>query len=87
MEEYITAEELSYRIKEKKQTVYNRVYKGDFTLGVHYVKPTSRKLLFKWSAIVLWLEGDTKHIDASTPAASGFNHQRHTNRISSNINI
>jgi hypothetical protein len=66
MEEYITAEELSSRIKEKKQTVYNRIYKQEFILGIHYVKPTPKKLLFKWSAIVRWLEGPDYEFDTRT---------------------
>lgn len=63
MEEYINAEELSLRIKEKKQTIYNRIYKKEFILGIHYVKPTPKKLLFKWNAIISWLEGSSQAIE------------------------
>jgi hypothetical protein len=31
--------------------------KGKLLLGTHYFKPNGR-LIFKWSAIVQWIEGD-----------------------------
>jgi hypothetical protein len=57
MEEYLTTKELSTRIKDAPVTIRNRVYKGDFKKGVHYVKAGPRKLLFIWSAIERWLHG------------------------------
>ena len=57
MEEYITNIELSSRIKLTPATIRNKVYRGDFKLGVHYVKAGPRKLLFIWSAIERWLHG------------------------------
>ena len=56
MEEYLTAQELSHRIKFSKQTLYNLIYKGTLVLGKHYLKPTPKKILFKWSEIQLWME-------------------------------
>ena len=56
MEEYLTAQELSHRIKFSKQTLYNLIYKGTLVLGKHYLKPTPKKILFKWSEIQSWME-------------------------------
>jgi len=57
MEEYLTITELSSRIKMTPGTIRNLVWKHDLIENVHYVKPTSRKLLFVWSAIEKWLYG------------------------------
>ena len=55
MEEYLTVKELSARIKFSRQTLYNLIHKGTFILGKHYLKPTPKKVLFKWSAIKAWM--------------------------------
>ena len=62
MEEYLTATELAVRIKFSRQTLYNLIYKGSFVLGKHYLKPTPKKLLFKWSEIQKWM-GDSEDLD------------------------
>ena len=67
MEEYLTIDELSERIKFSKQSLYNFIYKGTFVLGKHYLKPTRKKILFKWSEILIWL-GEDAHIHSSTNA-------------------
>ena len=54
--EYLTVDELSQRIKFSKQTLYNMISKGEFILQEHYLKPTPKKVLFKWSAIQAWME-------------------------------
>jgi hypothetical protein len=56
MEEYLTVDELSSKIKYSKQSVYNLIYKKIFILGKHYFKPTPKKILFKWSEVQTWLE-------------------------------
>jgi hypothetical protein len=58
LEDYLTVNELSQRIKMSKQTIYNRIHGGKFTIGKHYLKPTPKKILFKWSQIQAWL-GET----------------------------
>lgn len=58
MEEYLTTNELSQRIKMAPGTIRNLVCKGVFVNGVHYIKPTSRKLLFIWGEIEAWLHGN-----------------------------
>jgi predicted DNA-binding transcriptional regulator AlpA len=65
-EEYLTMGELCQRIKFSKQTVYNWIYQSKFSLGVHYLKPSRKKVLFKWSAIKAWLEGDSIQSAVST---------------------
>lgn len=55
MEEYLTVKELSSRIKFSKQSLYNIIHKGGFILGKHYLKPTPKKILFKWSEIQTWM--------------------------------
>jgi len=56
MEEYLTVDELSSRIKFSKQSLYNLIYKKTFIIGKHYFKPTPKKILFKWSEIQTWIE-------------------------------
>ena len=55
MEEYLTTVELSERIKMAPGTIRNLVWKNELKKNVHYLKPTSRKLLFVWSQIQEWL--------------------------------
>jgi len=59
MEEYLTIDGLCLRIKYQKQTIYNLIYKKVFILGKHFLKPTPRKILFKWSAIQAWIGEDS----------------------------
>lgn len=63
MEEYLTTAELSERIKMAPGTIRNLVWQNKLKKDVHYVKPTSRKLLFVWSKMKAWLHGDTPSID------------------------
>ena len=69
MEEYLTIDELSSRIKFSRQSLYNLIYKGTFILGKHYLKPTRKKILFKWSEILNWL-GDTSGLKTQSDAES-----------------
>ena len=71
MEEYITVRELSKRCKLAEQTVYNMIYKKTFVLNQHYFKPSPRKILFKWSAVKIWLKGNHSNvtIKSSDPAS------------------
>ena len=57
MEQYLTAKELGERIKMTPGTIRNLVWKKVFIKGVHYLKPTPRKLVFIWSAVEAWLHG------------------------------
>ena len=58
MEEYLTVKELSEKIKFSKQSLYNLIHRGTFILGKHYLKPTPKKVLFKWSEIRSWMGDD-----------------------------
>lgn len=74
MEEYFTVDELSEKIKFSKQTLYNLIHKGTFILGKHYLKPSPKKVLFKWSEIQVWMgeatdSNDDDPIDLDIPAA------------------
>lgn len=55
MEEYLTTTELSERIKMAPGTIRNLVWKKSLKEGIHYIKPTPRKILFVWSAVESWL--------------------------------
>ena len=67
MEEYLTVKELSERIKLAKQTIYNMIHKKEFVLNKHYYKPKAKIILFKWSAIEKWLEGDSPDLNEKNP--------------------
>ena len=56
LEEYLTVAELSERIKFSRQTIYNMISTGKFVKGLHYVKPSRKKVLFTWSSTRAWLE-------------------------------
>ena len=55
MEEYLSVKELSRRIKMPPGTIRNLIWKKEFLEGIHFVKPTPRKILFAWSAVEQWL--------------------------------
>jgi hypothetical protein len=69
MDEYLTVIELSARIKFSKQSLYNLIHKGSLVLGKHYLKPTPKKILFKWSEIKIWM-GEPFYTDDHTNANS-----------------
>ena len=75
MEEYITVKELSERIKLAQQTIYNFIYLGKFALGQHYLKPTPKKILFKWSEIKKWMGEDNAHPDHTGETTSEPNRE------------
>ncbi len=55
-EVYLGTKRLCEKIDCAPQTLYNWVCQKKLICGLHYVKPTKGKLLFKWSAIQAWLE-------------------------------
>ena len=57
-EEYLTVTELSERIKYSVQSLYNLINNGSLKLKRHYLKPTPKKILFKWTAILQWMGED-----------------------------
>jgi len=54
--DYLSLKELCERIPYEDQTIRNMMTKGKLVLGTHYFKPNGR-LIFKWSAIIKWIEG------------------------------
>lgn len=76
MEEYLTVQELGERIKFSKQSIYNLIYKKKFTLGIHYLKPTPKKILFVWSEVEKWLrQSIDEPADSMTPYSAGQTEQ------------
>lgn len=55
MEEYLTTNELSQRIKMAPGTIRNLVWKRVLIKNTHYIKPSPKKNLYMWSAIESWL--------------------------------
>jgi len=55
--EYIDINELCTRLKLKRQTIYNLIYKNKLNENTHYFKPTKKILRFDWEAIEAWLRG------------------------------
>ena len=90
MEEYLTVKELSLRIKFSKQSLYNIIHKGGFILGKHYLKPTPKKILFKWSEIQAWMgEGACSHNVNTSESFDQNANKKNSNdiRLKSLINI
>jgi hypothetical protein len=65
--EYLTVNEVARRLKVTAKTVRNRMASGIYQKDVHYFcpsgsdkrgRPWSSDPLFKWSAIVGWVEGE-----------------------------
>ena len=68
-QEYLTIDEVAARLKCDRRTVLNRMSAGIYREGVHYFRPRGTAAngkawrcepLFKWSAIVAWVEGQEK---------------------------
>ena len=71
MEEYLTTFELSERIKMTPGTIRNLIYNKKLIKNIHYIKPTSRKLLFVWSEMEIWIYG--KNSDSNNQSKSLIN--------------
>jgi hypothetical protein len=63
--EYLSVKQLTLLIPYREQTIRNLLSAGEFKEGVHYYK-RRRKVIFKWSAVELWLgeRGETDESDA-----------------------
>ena len=66
---FLTVAELSKRIKFSRQSLYNMIFKGEFTAGKHYLKPRPKKILFIWPAIKEWLENPSRNFGPNTQLA------------------
>lgn len=67
--EYLTIDDVAARLKCGRKTILNRMSAGIYREGVHYFRPQGTDKagrrrhcdpLFKWSAIVAWVEGNSK---------------------------
>jgi len=72
-QEYLTIDEVAERLKCNRKTIINRMTAGIYREGVHYFRPEGTQKnghrwrcdpLFKWSAVVAWVEGQ-KQIEQS----------------------
>jgi hypothetical protein len=71
-EEYLTTLELSKRIKMTPGTIRNLIYNKKLIKNIHYTKPTSRKILFVWSKMEIWIYGENPE-SAATESKSLIN--------------
>jgi len=55
-EDYLTTDELSKKIKHARQTLYNFIHRGVFQQGVHFIKPSRKKILWIWPEMENWLQ-------------------------------
>lgn len=59
---FINLKELCDRLSMAQQSIYNKINTGIFIEGVHFFKPTGGKLLFKWAAMLEWVENKSENI-------------------------
>lgn len=83
-DEYLTVNELSSRIKYAKQSIYNMIHRGTFIQGIHFIKPSRKKVLFKLCAVQEWMEAASKELAQSSPASD---HAQSITKEKSLINI
>ena len=83
MEKYLTVRELSEIIKMAPQTIYNKIYRNEFQLGIHYVKPSRKKILFKELAIINWLNDTPEDQPASNQLQDNFQVGKQATKITS----
>jgi hypothetical protein len=72
LDEYLTIEELSARLKIKPKTVKNKMASGIFRKGIHYFSPAGIGPRFKWSAVVAWIESNENHQESGIPMRKGY---------------
>ncbi len=81
MDKYYTLQEIVEITRFAKQTIYNKISSGKLQRGVHYIKPSRKKILFTQQAIEFLLkdptnkpdsiqENDTKDIENKRPLQS-----------------
>ena len=57
LEGYITTTELSRRLCWSARTIRDKIAEGVFREGVHFFQPPGCHRLWKWPAVVAWVEG------------------------------
>lgn len=75
-QEYLTVDEVAARLKCNRKTILNRISAGIYREGVHYFRPEGTNKsgkrwhcdpLFKWSAVVAWVEGRNPEASPERP--------------------
>ncbi len=71
-DELLTIQELGERLKIKPDTVREKMRLGIFKKGVHYYRRRGLRPLFKWSAVVAWLEEKEQEQSGSQEKTPGI---------------
>ncbi len=61
MDKYYTLQEIVEITRFAKQTIYNKISSVKLQRGIHYIKPSRKKILFKQQAIEFLLEDPTNN--------------------------
>jgi hypothetical protein len=76
-DEYLTIQELAARLKLSPKTIQNKMASGIFKKGIHYFRHEGLRPLFKWSAVIAWIETpqekETQSEADLIPMARGYN--------------
>lgn len=72
MEELLRIKEVAERLKIKPETVREKMRLGDFKKGIHYYRRKGMRPLFKWSAILAWLEEKDQEESGSQEKTAGI---------------
>jgi len=88
-DKYLTTKEFSIKYKYAEQSIYNMIHNGKLRIGVHYIKPSRRKVLFIASAIRELMESGFTQIKPSLRerVQAGTNKSSKVIPIKSKINI
>ena len=81
MNKYLSPKETGAALKYAEQTIYNMIHSGTFVEGVHYFRPTPRKILFSREAIIQWVEGKTGGFSPCLTDGYTANKTRHKSAI------
>jgi hypothetical protein len=54
---YLTTAEFGRRLRWSARTIHDKIATAVFREGIHFFQPPGCHRLWKWSAIVEWLEG------------------------------
>ncbi len=65
-EQYLSVKQLSSRIPYAESSIRNMMGAGTFREGTHYFKRGAR-VMFKWSAVQSWVEGQDQRVEAPLP--------------------
>jgi hypothetical protein len=80
MDKYYTIQEVAEITRFSKQTIYNRLSQKKFQQGIHYLKPSPKKILFLETGIqfLLGKTGNVSEPESKEQSTDSF----HENQIS-----